>query len=663
MQMKLFKGLLSEFQKIFLILLFISGVLKVPAQKLGFNLPSTNCPRSSMQADIWYFGDTAGIDFRSGTAVPLTNENVMTAFKSSAVMSDSIGNLLFFTNGHKVWDRNFNQLAGSTSLDGDVGVGQPCLIVPIPDDPDKYIIFTNDVVIISPDNSYTTKGLRYTTIDMSLNNGLGDTVAKSVNLPLMSPACQKLTGMYDEIGKVYWVLVHKWESDQFYAYPVSKDGVGNPVITSIGSVHGGGFTNQSNMLGYMKFSPDGKQVALAISGSDKVELFDFNKSTGEVSNSQSYTFSKPNISPYGVEFSPDNKKLYTGLLLLTGNGATTTPSYICQFDLQAGLNNPVFVDSLIGIRTGALQLATDGRIYASRTINLLNKVDSLEVIYNPTRPGIDCNINLLNNIPGARFSLDGRPSIYSLPNFIQSYFNIPVFTYDSTCIGDVTKFHITNKANIDSVHWDFNDGGTSTIQDPMHHFTQPGTYWVTLTEKFNGNSFIDSMPVTIHSLPHVQLGDTILLYSGATINLHAGGGNMDYNWSTGATDSIIAVSDEGNYWVRVKDFNCCINSDSVYIKVFKYYIPSAFTPNGDGLNDAFKVIGLYRNIRFKMYIYNRWGQLLFESDNIDTGWDGTYKNSLCSADTYTWVINIDFLGQDIITKGNVSLKGSVILLR
>jgi len=654
---------LQENLRIVLSCFLMFSTFTASAQQLGFTLPVTNCPRSQQQANIWYFGDNAGIDFRSGTAISLNDEKVMTAYKSSAVMSDSTGNLLFFTNGKIAWDRNFNEMPGATNLDGDLGVGQPCLIVPIPGDPDQYVIFTIDVLEISPDNSYITKGMNYSKIDMKLNNGMGDVVSKSLNLPLLSPACQKLTGMYDETNKVYWVLSHKWESDEFYAYPVKQDGVGIPVITSAGSIHGGGFTQQANALGYMKFSPDGKRLALAISGSKKVEIFSFNSSTGQVGNSQSYTFAKTGVSPYGIEFSPDNQKLYVSLFQLTGNGAAASPSFICQFDLTAGLINPVYVDSIKSFRISALQLATDGRIYASRTLNLINRQDSIEVIYNPTRPGTDCNFDLLNNFPQSRFSLDSNTSIYSLPNFIQNYFNIPVFTYDSSCIGDITRFHITNKANIDSVVWDFRDGNLSTATEPIHQFSQPGTYWVKLTEKFNGRNFTDSLPVTIHPLPIVHLGDTIFVYSGTTINLHAGGGNMEYTWSNGSPDSIISVTDQGKYWVKIKDHNCCLNSDSVYVKVYQYFLPTAFTPNGDGKNDVFRMIGEYRDIRFNMYIYDRWGQLIFHSENIDDGWDGTCKNSQCPSGTYSWLININFIGQEVQNKGNVVLKGTVILLR
>ena len=64
-----------------------------------------------------------------------------------------------------------------------------------------------------------------------------------------------------------------------------------------------------------------------------------------------------------------------------------------------------------------------------------------------------------------------------------------------------------------------------------------------------------------------------------------------------------------------------------------------------------------------MNIYNRWGQLVFHSDNIDQGWDGTSGGTVCQPDSYVWIVNVGFLGQDIITQGNVKFKGTVTLVR
>ncbi len=644
--------------RILLGLLMLTPVFSAISQNV---MVTTNCPRMRQQADIWYFGERAGIDFRSGTAMADTTQNVMTAYKSSAVVCDSAGNLLFFTNGRKVWDRTFTVMDNASGLDGDLGVTQPCIIIPKSDDPTVYFIFTLDVMAFKQDNTYTTKGLRYTIIDLKLRNGLGD--AAVLNLPLLNPACQKLTAVMHKDGRSVWVIVHGWDSNEFYAYPVSEQGLGNPVVSAAGTVHGGGFIDQTNAYGAMKASPDGKGLALAVSGKNMVEYFRFDNETGVVSNGISHTMTDVGVNPYGIEFSSDSRKLYTSLLQIVGNGPPARPSYIYQFDLNSPALNPVLIDSAAGVRLSDMQLATDGRIYVARTINLLSKKDSLDVIYNPNRPGIECNYNQLAHVPGSRFSLDGRNIFFSLPNFIQSYFDLPAFRWDSVCHGDATKFTIVNPANTDTVFWNFGDGGTSTSMQPFHAYAQPGNYWVKLTSRFNGIDYTDSARVTSYALPVIGLGDTVLLYSGSSINLHAGGGFMEYTWSTGSHDSIISVETQGNYWAEVKDFNCCLNSDSVYIKVFKYYIPNAFTPNGDGINDVFRVNGLYKNINFRMYLYNRWGQLVYESDNIDKGWDGTSKGSYCEPDSYVWILNVGFLGQDIITQGDIVLKGTVTLVR
>ena len=646
-----------------ILLLIMQPGLGAYSQKQTMTIyPVSNCPRSERQADIWYFGDKAGIDFRSGTAVPLTDENVMTAFKSSAVISDSNGNLQFFTNAKTVWAKDFTPMVNAPSMLGDLGVTQPSIIIPKPGDSLLYYIFNIDVMTFKPDNTYSTQGLTYSVVDMvrNLNSGEG---TSAWNIPLLTPVAQKITAVRHSNGIDYWIIVHKWGSDEFYSYLLSATGLSAPVISSAGVSHLGAFTSQSNAYGYMKASPDGTKIALAVSGLNLVELCDFDAGSGRVSNSSDYTYAIPGIAPYGIEFSSDSKMLYASLLMLTGNGPPIVPSRVYQFNLRNGLVNPVLLDSMPGVRVGGLQLARDGRIYVSRTVNLLTKKDSLDVIYNPTRPGLDCNYNLLSNVSGSRFSLDGRKSTYGLPSFMQSYFQRPAFTHDSVCRGDVTHFKIINDANIDNVLWDFGDGATSTQLSPFHLYNAPGNFKVRLTENFNGKAFMDSVSITIHDLPVIQLGDTILLFSGASIVLHGGAGFQSYEWSNGSRNADINVENGGNYWVKVEDYYCCYNSDSVYVNVFNYFFPNAFTPDGDGKNDIFRMIGLYRNINLKLYVYDRWGKMVFHSEDIDEGWDGTTKGQKCPPGTYSWEALIDFIGNDITTNGKVSFKGTVILLR
>jgi gliding motility-associated-like protein len=620
-------------------------------QQPGFQ--TSNCPRSQKHASIWYFGEKAGIDFRNGKAVPLTDQDTMISFKSSAVISDSLGNLLFYTDGKRVWNRNFGLMSNASSLVGNPGATQPAVIVPVPLNLNKYYIFTIDVLIFKTDDTYSTNGLTYTIIDMTMWGNKGD-ARDTMNFSLLKPVCQKMTAAGHKNQVDYWVVVHEWNSARFFAYLITSKGISDPVISEAGSFMGGGYNEQNNSAGYMKISPDGSKIALAISGMNRIEAYDFNNTTGIISHP---------FSPYGIEFSPDAKKLYVTLLQLTGNGPPVFPSKIYQFDLLKGLTDPVMIETNTGIRSGGMQLGQDGRIYVARTVNLKETKDSLDVIYNPTRPGKECNYNLSGNAANSRFSLDGRKSIYGFPTFIQSYFNIPKFTYDSICFSDSVHFKITNKANIDSVLWEFGDGNTSSDTNAAHAYSTPGVYLVKLTEMFNGKSYMDSSYVSVLKLPSLNIGRIALLYPQTSINLHAGGGFTRYNWSTGSKDSIINVVREGYYTVHVEDQYCCNTSDTVYVQPFSYYAPTAFTPDGDGKNDVFRLVGMNQDIIMNLKIYNRRGDLIYTSDIDNMGWDGTYNGNPLPMDTYVWVAYVEFLDPDIITGGDIVLKGNVILLR
>jgi len=645
---------------VLLTLVLLLALFELQAQTPWYK---SNCPRSQKQAELWYFGEKCGIDFRSGDAVAQTDQNVMTAFKASAIICDSLGNLLFFTNGNKVWDRNVTLMPNATGLAGDLGATQPAIIVPNPGNSAQYYIFTVDILKFTDSLTYTTKGLSCTIIDMNERGGLGDAISSFLNKSMLSPACQKITAVVHKNTRDYWVIAHEWDSDKFYAYLLTESGIAAPVVSSAGTVNGGHRNDVNNSVGYLKISPDGKKLAAAVSQKKLIELFDFNNETGTVSNAKSYTTTKPGVNPYGIEFSPDSRYLYATVFETGGVVQAAAPSYVFQFDTRSGMNNPVIVDSVVGLRVAGMQLATDGRIYLSRTNNILSKRDSLEVIYNPNRPGNACNFDRINNIAGSSFPLLGRKSIYSLPNLVQSFVNVPPFRWDSVCHGNATQFHATNQANADTIIWKFGDGGTSTQPDPVHTFANPGSYWVTQTQMFNGQSFVDSMLVKNYPLPQISLADTILLYEGSSIHLHAGGGFTDYLWSTNSKDSIIEVKESGTYWAQVEDLHCCINSDTTFVRIFNYAVPNAFSPNGDGLNDVFKVNGLYKNISFSMIVYDRWGTQVFESDDIDKGWDGTVSGQYCPADTYVWMVSIVFEGKDIITKGDIKFKGTVTLVR
>ena len=115
---------------------FSQGILKAEVR-------NTNCPVEHYEAYTWYFGQNAGIDFLQDPRAALTNMWGYNMPQCSAVLSDSAGNLLLYTDGKNVWDSRRLLMPNGTGLDGNPGLTQPAIIVPNPEDPDIYYIFTS----------------------------------------------------------------------------------------------------------------------------------------------------------------------------------------------------------------------------------------------------------------------------------------------------------------------------------------------------------------------------------------------------------------------------------------------------------------------------------------------------------------------------------------
>lgn len=177
----------------------------------------------------------------------------------------------------------------------------------------------------------------------------------------------------------------------------------------------------------------------------------------------------------------------------------------------------------------------------------------------------------------------------------------------------------------------------------------------------------DTLPihVTVKPTPYLDLGEDLYLFSCDPIVLDAGGGDGSdfYEWQDGSTKRTLKVYTNGTYWVRKFNEGCAV-VDTINVQLCEgfIYVPDAFTPNNDGLNDIFKVITTDPTIRFHLYIYNRHGQLVFQSDDIEKGWDGKIDGEMAPADVYVYLI--EYRGNGTQSPGaNQTLKGSFILVR
>src|SRR5690606_11165148 len=148
------------------------------------------------------------------------------------------------------------------------------------------------------------------------------------------------------------------------------------------------------------------------------------------------------------------------------------------------------------------------------------------------------------------------------------------------------------------------------------------------------------IPVTVNPTPYFNLGvDTTICY-GCSLVLDPDVAGLNYVWFDNSTSSTYTATTTGLYYVTGTNIFGCTFTDQVYIAVecdYNLYIPNAFTPNGDGKNDFFIPVA-YNINDYSMQIFNRWGQLIWETDDLNAGWTGYYNGSMCADGIYTYQV-------------------------
>jgi gliding motility-associated-like protein len=216
------------------------------------------------------------------------------------------------------------------------------------------------------------------------------------------------------------------------------------------------------------------------------------------------------------------------------------------------------------------------------------------------------------------------------------------------------------------ITWDFGNGDSVRNVNPlMHSFDAVGTYTVSLNAYYLACPHITlSKPVTVYPYPNIYLGpDTAICPGGEAIilrdNVNADVASAKWEWSTGEGGPQLIIQKPGTYY-SIVTINGCSSTDTVIVRNDCYLdVPNVFTPNGDGLNDYFLPRQFLSKglISFKMNIYNRWGEKIFETQAIDgRGWDGTYNGVPQPEGVFVYVIEAAFKdGQHEQHHGNVTL--------
>jgi len=260
------------------------------------------------------------------------------------------------------------------------------------------------------------------------------------------------------------------------------------------------------------------------------------------------------------------------------------------------------------------------------------------------------------------------PGTYSVTVWDDN-FNCSAFDEVVVAVGTIPVFNIGNdvelcdednyqlNANIiaDTYLWSTGESTTAIT------VSQSGNY--SLTVNNNGCEGDDDIDVSFYFTPVFSLGDDLITCDEVELTLQAAEvPGATYLWSTGETTSSIVVNDDGNYWAEVTIGPCSYSDTLLFVPTaFEPYVfmPNIFTPNGDGKNEKFGPVA--QDIRdYQFRIYNRWGELLFETNDFEKGWHGKIDNEMASSGVYFYTIRYEELctGKKIDYDGAFSLIGA-----
>ena len=197
------------------------------------------------------------------------------------------------------------------------------------------------------------------------------------------------------------------------------------------------------------------------------------------------------------------------------------------------------------------------------------------------------------------------------------------------------------------------DGSTGRYFDA----SETAYYWVEAVDD-NGCKGSDTAHIEVIDLPELFIGNDTSFCEDFNLYIDAGTGWDSYLWQDGSVTSAINATQYMSYWVTAEIRGCAL-SDTITINEdcpSLIWFPNSFTPNGDGINETFRPVYDHVDI-FRIRIFDRWGQMVFTSDDIDTGWDGKLKGEICPVGAYVFIAEYtdNQKGEVIKVNGSVTL--------
>lgn len=608
---------------------------------------------SQKENNIFFFGNGAGLDFSSGS--PQVIQGSLKSLEAAASICDGNGNLLFYTDGNTVYDRNHNIMSNGTGILGGGPLSmapltnsstQGAVIVKSVSDNNQYYLFTN----VSMERRFIDRGrLRYSVIDMSLNNGLGMVLPTHKNIVIAENVGEKMAVALGK-GCYYWLIVRSNEEPAYLSFKIDKDGVHTTPVASPSSLPIG-----DKEYGHLKMSPDFKYIAAAYhytndsnKSEQSLELADFNNETGAISNGHILDSNKFPRNAFILDFSPNSKLLYSDII-----GSLHQYNLQLLPDINDMVTNKIFISSGNG---GSSRLGPDNKIY-------------IHAAYTPYISCID-----KPDVIGTGCDFYSQALSFTTPPFTGQY----LIPFHGWGIGSITYVHqppdtfnairsdtlvcfqtsLTLKAPSGLASYQWSDGS----RDSFTIARGSSVIWVSYEDRCNFSTDTFLIKMTNYDLSLTN--DTVICPGKPfRVGLLDPPENATFLWEDGHTGFQKEITDPGKYSITV-DKDGCIATATVNVQkgicdCDAPFVPNSFTPNNDGLNDHFGAIFNncdYRN--FSLLVFNRFGEQVFAGYSSQEQWDGTYRNAPCDAGVYYYLIAY----QQPSGKQNL-LKGDVTLLR
>lgn len=672
---------------------------------------------AQQEGSVWAFGNGAGIDFTSGN--PVVFQSAAIHFEGCASVADANGQLLFYTDGDRIYNSTHQIMPNGVLFYGLPyplwGAGpiysstQSSLILPMPGEPKKYYVFS----LASAAFGY----LWYSIVDMTLDNGLGDVVSSKKNVLLNNgPLSEKMTAVRGDNCNV-WLMLHSQQTNNYLALEITPAGINpvpvtSPAVMATAPVGVIKFSEDRQKMAVASYGDDNKPEALY--------LYTFDPGTGvlnyelQLDNAGFYygaCFSPDNTKLYATNYGgslfqfdlsqPTNAAIISSKALLSSSA---------NGDLKRAPDGRIYFTNAGSSFVGRINLPDLPGIASAVNANAITLVANTFGLY-----GLPNEVVVVKDTTTSRsynrlvcfqdsFVLQGNPTgfnyswedgstlpqrtVFESGTYFLSYetgckkisdtFNLilqkmPEVMADSVCTGTRTgKLAAIARDNTTfAYHWKDAAGATIATTESatgsVIYGMEAGNYTLEISSPEGCATTIN---LTAHAYPEINVQvspQEITIPYGDSIQLQATGAMLYAWWPSGTVsndtlpDPFVRPLSPVIYTVLgINEYGC---RDTAIVSVnidytMPDFIPNAFSPNGDGLNDVFKVAGVRYQKLVAFQVFNRWGKQVFETIDPEGGWDGNNNGKPCDIDTYYYLISLSYPDGKLKT-----FKGDVLLVR